>query len=228
MDDVAVREMQRKHHDAEQRNPEARGSNDASYRNPHAASASIFAAATGQGTAVRVLSLLLAPAVAFGMLAAFGGSARLAAMLVWGVWIACGVGFYFLPTYEANLRRQPNMTSIVVLNVFLGWTLVGWVVAMVWGCADRQSSTDAPRTHSHNRSTPDMPPQESSSRRVFGPITEPVKTSNPDIQPSAISPALTPAPVASVADELRKFAELKAQGILTEEEFLMQKSKLLS
>lgn len=34
--------------------------------------------------------------------------------------------------------------------------------------------------------------------------------------------------VSSVADELSKLATLKEQGVLTEEEFLMQKSKLIA
>jgi hypothetical protein len=43
------------------------------------------------------------------------------------------IGFvvYFLPAILAN-RRHPNATGITVLNVFLGWTLVGWVAALVW------------------------------------------------------------------------------------------------
>lgn len=39
---------------------------------------------------------------------------------------------YFLPTFEAALKKQPNVTSIAIVNTFLGWTLVGWVVAMAW------------------------------------------------------------------------------------------------
>jgi hypothetical protein len=39
---------------------------------------------------------------------------------------------YMLPTYEAYELKHPNLTSIAVLNFFLGWTLLGWVVAAVW------------------------------------------------------------------------------------------------
>lgn len=228
MEDVAVREMQQKHRGAKPHNQAAGAFPDIGYRNSRASSASIFTAATGQGTAIRVFGLLLTPAVAFGMLAAFGGSARLAAMLVWAVWIACGVGFYFLPTYEANIRRQPNMTSIVVLNVFLGWTLVGWVVAMVWGCADRQSVTGSSQPDFYDRSPASAPLHAASSRQVFGPITAPVKADIPVVQPHVVSTVPALAPSGSVADELRKLADLREQGILTEEEFRAQKSKLLS
>jgi Superinfection immunity protein len=37
---------------------------------------------------------------------------------------------YFIPTYVG--RKKRNFAAIFVLNFFLGWTLVGWVVALVW------------------------------------------------------------------------------------------------
>jgi len=39
---------------------------------------------------------------------------------------------YLLPTYEAWRNKQPNLTSISLVNIFLGWTLLGWVVAAAW------------------------------------------------------------------------------------------------
>ncbi|HUP86574.1 MAG TPA: SHOCT domain-containing protein [Acidimicrobiales bacterium] len=47
-----------------------------------------------------------------------------------------------------------------------------------------------------------------------------------DAAPAAATPAATASPV-DVADQLRKLAELRDQGILTDEEFAMQKQKLL-
>nr|WP_277988873.1 superinfection immunity protein [Ramlibacter ginsenosidimutans] len=39
---------------------------------------------------------------------------------------------YLLPTYEAWKNKHPNLASIALVNIFLGWSLVGWVVAVVW------------------------------------------------------------------------------------------------
>ena len=39
---------------------------------------------------------------------------------------------YFAPTITAIRREHANRTSIVVVNIFLGWTLIGWVVALAW------------------------------------------------------------------------------------------------
>ncbi len=47
-----------------------------------------------------------------------------------------GFGFvmYFLPAIIALARNKHDITSIVLLNFFLGWTMIGWVVALVWAC----------------------------------------------------------------------------------------------
>lgn len=40
------------------------------------------------------------------------------------------VALYLLPSIVAALRRHHNTASVVVIDLLLGWTLVGWVVAM--------------------------------------------------------------------------------------------------
>lgn len=37
---------------------------------------------------------------------------------------------YFVPLAVAMVRKVSNTGSIAVINVFLGWTLIGWVVAL--------------------------------------------------------------------------------------------------
>jgi hypothetical protein len=41
--------------------------------------------------------------------------------------------FYFLPTIIGHNRH--NAGAIFLLNLLLGWTVIGWVVAMVWACS---------------------------------------------------------------------------------------------
>ena len=45
-----------------------------------------------------------------------------------------GFGFvlYFLPSIIAFSRSKRDAVSILVLNLLLGWTAIGWVVALVW------------------------------------------------------------------------------------------------
>ncbi len=40
--------------------------------------------------------------------------------------------FYFLPTLIAFLRLHKNKLAIFLLNLLLGWTVLGWVVSLVW------------------------------------------------------------------------------------------------
>jgi hypothetical protein len=39
---------------------------------------------------------------------------------------------YFLPTIVAVVRSHHNKLAIGFTNTFLGWTLIGWVVAIIW------------------------------------------------------------------------------------------------
>jgi hypothetical protein len=38
---------------------------------------------------------------------------------------------YFLPAIVAAARHTHNATGVLLLNLFLGWTMIGWVVALV-------------------------------------------------------------------------------------------------
>ncbi len=46
--------------------------------------------------------------------------------------ILVGPAFYMLPTIEAKLRNHENIGSVALLNLFLGWTFLGWVAAYIW------------------------------------------------------------------------------------------------
>ena len=53
--------------------------------------------------------------------------------------------FYFVPAIVAHNRNHRNRRAITVLNIFLGWTLVGWVIALVWSfTADTEEKSSAP------------------------------------------------------------------------------------
>lgn len=42
------------------------------------------------------------------------------------------VALYLLPTLFAAARGRTNTGAIFALNLFAGWTAVGWIVALVW------------------------------------------------------------------------------------------------
>jgi hypothetical protein len=39
---------------------------------------------------------------------------------------------YFFPTIAASRYQHPRRIEILYLNILLGWTVVGWVIALQW------------------------------------------------------------------------------------------------
>ena len=39
---------------------------------------------------------------------------------------------YFAPTAVASMRKHINRSAIAALNLLLGWTVLGWIAALVW------------------------------------------------------------------------------------------------
>jgi hypothetical protein len=44
---------------------------------------------------------------------------------------------YFLPGIVAHRNDHPYKEGILILNFFLGWSLIGWVAALVWAMSPR-------------------------------------------------------------------------------------------
>jgi hypothetical protein len=49
---------------------------------------------------------------------------------------------YMLPTIVAAVRKHRQLAPIGLLNLLLGWSVIGWVAAMVWSV----TSPQAPQT----------------------------------------------------------------------------------
>ena len=54
--------------------------------------------------------------------------------------ILLGVALYFLPTIIAGLRKHTNLTAIILLNLLLGWSGLGWVIALIWAVKKPESA----------------------------------------------------------------------------------------
>ncbi|SEP00934.1 superinfection immunity protein [Aquisalimonas asiatica] len=46
--------------------------------------------------------------------------------------LALSIGLYILPGAVASGRDHHHQAPIWVLNILLGWTVIGWVLALVW------------------------------------------------------------------------------------------------
>lgn len=42
---------------------------------------------------------------------------------------------YWYPSLLAAKRRHRDKGSIFVVNLFFGWTVIGWIIALVWAAS---------------------------------------------------------------------------------------------
>ena len=52
---------------------------------------------------------------------------------------------YFVPTIVAITRHVPNTGSVIVINLFLGWSLIGWIVALAMAVEPQMARAVTPR-----------------------------------------------------------------------------------
>jgi hypothetical protein len=50
---------------------------------------------------------------------------------------------YFVPTVIAAFRGHRNTIAITILNLLTGWTLIGWVIALIWSVLAAQETSAA-------------------------------------------------------------------------------------
>jgi glucan phosphoethanolaminetransferase (alkaline phosphatase superfamily) len=50
------------------------------------------------------------------------------------------LALYPVPVVIAACRSHPNTVPILLVNLFLGWTFLGWFVALVWACTSTSKS----------------------------------------------------------------------------------------
>ncbi|GAF73425.1 unnamed protein product [marine sediment metagenome] len=57
-------------------------------------------------------------------------------LIIWAwdvrsLWVLA-VLVYFLPGFVAVMRDKRNKNAILLVNLLLGWTVIGWIIALVW------------------------------------------------------------------------------------------------
>lgn len=52
--------------------------------------------------------------------------------------LAVSLALLFLPTLVAKSRNHPNTGVIFLVNLFFGWTFIGWLIALVWASSARR------------------------------------------------------------------------------------------
>ena len=58
--------------------------------------------------------------------------------------VLAALAVYLIPGWVAVIRRHHQSAAIMVLTLLLGWTGIGWVVALVWACTAVRGVGDRP------------------------------------------------------------------------------------
>ena len=52
--------------------------------------------------------------------------------------------FYMLPTVISNVRKTEHSDTIALINLFFGWTVLGWIAALLWALTDKEQIRRSP------------------------------------------------------------------------------------
>jgi type VI protein secretion system component VasK len=72
--------------------------------------------------------------------------------LLIGLLVVVAVCLHFWPTVTAIRRRHPTLGGVILLNVLLGWTVIGWVAALVWSYSQGTSPRERRKQRHLNES----------------------------------------------------------------------------
>ncbi len=65
-------------------------------------------------------------------------------VFVWLVLSLTGFAVYFIPALIAFIRHHRRKLAILVLNILAGWTVLGWVGALIWALvSERKTATSS-------------------------------------------------------------------------------------
>jgi Superinfection immunity protein len=53
------------------------------------------------------------------------------------------LGLIFVPTYIAFARKLQRRVAILILNILVGWTGIGWIVLLIWSVASSATERQA-------------------------------------------------------------------------------------
>jgi len=100
--------------------------------------------------------------------------------------IVFGLLLYFIPAFVGRNKR--DSLGITLLNIFLGWSVLGWIGALIWAITSKRK--DAPLFY----------------QNPFQPVATPVSTT----------------------EQLMEYKKLLDAGAITQDEYDLQKMKLLA
>lgn len=76
--------------------------------------------------------LVLVGSIAVALLFLMLTGATVNSLLVFACWMV----FYLIPSFIAFMKRHQSYKAIIILNMFFGWTLFGWIFVLIWSLTD--------------------------------------------------------------------------------------------
>jgi len=123
---------------------------------------------------------------------------------------------YFVPTFIAAIKGKSNSVAIFALNLILGWTFIGWLVAFIWALTNDNKQQIVVNSHASN------------DRSISPIMTVPIQENAIETQKAPLSEITTNDFHQEKINQLKQLKELLDNGILTQEEFESQKNKILN
>jgi Superinfection immunity protein len=92
-------------------------------------------------------------------------------IVVVGLLTAGSAVLYLLPAIIGIARRVPDIGALAVINILLGWTLLGWVTALA--LALRSAPAAGPAVQVFHNFPPPPPPNQFAGAGWTGPLPRP-------------------------------------------------------
>jgi fluoride ion exporter CrcB/FEX len=54
-----------------------------------------------------------------------------------------GIIIYFVPAMIANQKKHRQSSPILLVNLFFGWTILGWLIALIWSVSAQEKKSIA-------------------------------------------------------------------------------------
>jgi hypothetical protein len=141
---------------------------------------------------------------------------------------------YFIPALVGKNKR--NAGSIFLLNLLAGWTIIGWIGALIWAA----SKDPQPATVVVTQAAPTPVPvarvpvasslRPSAAEETARPLmpARPVEPAPRQMEMAVVAEPVAKPVMPTLSEELERLFQLKEKGALTEEEYTVQKTKLLA
>lgn len=60
------------------------------------------------------------------------------------VFVGIGSSIYVLPSFIAGIRNSSHYTTILLINLFGGWTGLGWLAVLIWAIVEKPAVKNSP------------------------------------------------------------------------------------